>query len=344
MIKNVLYTNEEGHTRLLYDMLLPVMEHPDFSCTNTVLAVEPKNFDYADHLFGDLLPVVLDNSKLGGNKLISIYPMPVHIKRYGSTKVYKLSYGIGNDTWCRAFPYPRGLRNYLGWGPQDCQCIAPNQTVSRLSLGATKFLNHSGVEKLRSMIDPSKRTILIVGTWRKDASSKAKCHPKDGTSISGYADLSQVANYLAVELSDNFNILYKPHHHAYHLDNANRGEYGIIIHDPEIATQAFYDVADLVIADYGGSAVEAVMSKRVLYVDEVDCTAPFTDTDVALHQLLPSVAGVHELSSLVMDHDLIDLIPTIEGALGTEHTAQLRRRLFGDIEHSVTNWIEFLAN
>lgn len=347
MVKNVLYACEPGHARLYYDMLMPVMEHPDFSSTGTILAVDPSmDLDKMTHLFGEYLPVVIDDPQLGGERLISTYPRLRHVRCYGKRGTYKLSYGIGNDTWCRTSTDTHGCVNYLGWSDYDCWNIAPNQATTRISLGATKFLNHHGVDLLRAMIDPEKPTIVVVGTWRK---SDAPCmkgvkHSIGGNAdvcISGYSDLaSVVSDIVAHNATDEYNILYKPHHQVTHLEGEEEGLYGTVVRDPRIPTQAFYDVADLVVADYSGSAVEALMAKRVIYVDELRCDAPFSDTDVVLHHMMPSCQSSGELLWMLRGGTIH--VPTVEEQLGEEGAARMRRLLFGDIEHSVENWIKFL--
>lgn len=88
--------------------------------------------------------------------------------------------------------------------------------------------------------------------------------PKIVPNIEGFSDVEHTISVLE-KYTDKFTVIHKNHH------NTNfKSDKFINIDSGTFDSRKLIDMADIIIADYGGSAVEAIISEKakILYVDD----------------------------------------------------------------------------
>lgn len=182
---------------------------------------------------------------------------------YGK-KFYKIAYGMGSNE----FLY-RNINIYLKERKTTYFCSSEyekqllNNSKAQIVLGMAKYDTHYEYPSdIKIPVD--KPIILFLHTWDK-------CKNKDWQKWNGkkfhlgISDFEHTATILEKYLNK-YTIIHKNHHCTKDKSfnkfiNIDSGTYD---------SRKLIDIADIIIADYGGSAVEAIISEKakILYVDD----------------------------------------------------------------------------
>lgn len=223
-----------------------------------------------------------------------------HIKQ--AENWYKFCYGLGNDNYIYTHKFnAKNLRGYLACSEYDAykmSFIYPSYVVGFGKFNNTK-INEATINKLIALgFDKSKKTILFLHTW-----SKSSTFGND-YAISGVSDYKKTSTILQ-KFSNRCNIIHKNHHNT-HKDFKN------MINVPNgFDSATLLNIADIIIADYGGSAVEALINSKahLIYID-ADNHSILTkqNLDNALHDMFNGISHndlehflEYQLKSIVRD-------------------------------------------
>ena len=214
------------------------------------------------------------------------------LKGFDNTKIHKISYGLGNDDFfyklCKWGNEKRTIE-YLGANAYDCHKFLSrknNRIEKFCPIGLLKFsCEYDPEQEIRKIneqndledvwFDKSKPTILFLHSWNKTEDNDLKTNQ-------GNSDYNKTAEMLE-KISDKYNIIHKNHHFTYF-----KYKNFLNIANGSVCSKFLFDIADVVIADYGGSAVEALLSdKKVIYIDDYQHeTISKKNIDARLHDLL----------------------------------------------------------
>lgn len=203
---------------------------------------------------------------------------------------YKTQYGHGDESFIYNQTIFWRMKNFKGWvmySPYDCYQLLHNQLYDNKKLfstmGNTRFSDHNRIDpRIRVLhekgYDPTKPTILLNHTWNK-------LRYED----SGYLNTknSKAIEYLR-KISKDYNIINKYHHQ---LNDDYLPDEFINVKAGSIFSRVLCDLADTIICDYGGSAVDALYyDVPVIYLDgyEFITTNKTKNTDILIHRNLLS--------------------------------------------------------
>lgn len=196
---------------------------------------------------------------------------------FDNTKIHKISYGMGNDdVFYSQFHWGNEKRTveYLGACPYDTHKFftkkyGKNKIKDFATIGLLKFSGDYNRDKeiakineqnsdLRDLsFDKSKPTILFLHSWNK--ADRLLKNKKTNQGISDYEKTAEMLN----KVSDKYNIIHKNHHQTQYIFDKF-----LNIANGTVSSKFLFDIADVVIAEYGGSAIEALLSdKKVIYID-----------------------------------------------------------------------------
>lgn len=201
-------------------------------------------------------------------------------KGFKDSTFHKISYGLGNDdafySRCK-WGNEKRTKEYLGCCDYETHKFFTrknNQIEKFRTLGLLKYdqtipynrqieinkinIQQNGIDD--NFFDSKKPTILFLHTYPKDkpinANSKELYHQ-------GLSNYLETANQLD-KISNEFNIIHKNHHMT---DNAFSNF--LNISNGSVDSKFLIDIADIIIAEYGGSALEALISdKKIIYIDD----------------------------------------------------------------------------
>ena len=204
---------------------------------------------------------------------------------------YKTQYGHGDESQIYNQTIFWRMKNFRGWilySPYDCYKLSYKMLHRGKRLfwtGSTRFSDYNiydprGSELLESLgYDKSKPTIVLNHTWNKLRHEDA-----------GYFDYndSVIINKLE-KLSKDYNIINKVHHQD--DDNTKVPEKFIKVVAGSVYNHYLYNLADIIISDYGGSALDSLYyNKPVIYIDgyELLTRTSSQNTDILVHRNLLS--------------------------------------------------------
>lgn len=174
--------------------------------------------------------------------------------QFKSEQFYRISYGYGNEDYRHNF-LNKYLKKKIYLSPSDYE----NQFIKceHKTIGIAKYDTH--YELPSDIIIPTdKPIILFFHTWNKH-----KKMPKAFPNIEGFSDVEHTMSVLE-KYTDKFTIIHKNHHNT-----SFKSDKFINIDSGTYDSRKLIDIADIIIADYGGSAVEAIISEKakILYVN-----------------------------------------------------------------------------
>lgn len=233
------------------------------------------------------------------------------------TNWWKICYGLGNDNFIYAHKHKtKKLRGYLACSEYDAykmSFICPSYVIGLAKLNVDDVYQHSFDKLIDAGYDPKKKTILFLHTWKKTKQFG------DAYAKSGCSDYLETAKQLQT-LTDKYNIIHKNHH------NTHKEFEGFINVPNGFDSKALLKAADLTIADYGGSAIEACLTDGLLiYVDDEDNLS-------LTRQNLDNF--VHNIFTHCVPSRVLDMVSTME-------TFPLNSAV-QDVKHSIANF--FIGN
>ena len=204
---------------------------------------------------------------------------------------YKTQYGHGDESQIYNQTIFWRMKNFKGWilySPYDCYKLAHKMLHKGKRLfwaGSTRFSEYNLDDfRFKELIlsnpkfDKSKPTIVLNHTWNKLRHEDA-----------GYLDYreSKSIEYLR-SISSKYNIISKIHHQDRLTDIP---EEFIPVVAGSVYNHLLYSLADIIISDYGGSALDSLYyNKPVIYLDgfEVNSITSSQNTDILVHRNLLS--------------------------------------------------------
>lgn len=251
---------------------------------NMYYCIHKKSFKYAKMPKEKILTInMLKNSDYEVKNLYGNYfeyTSEGCVKSFKNVKIHKISYGFGNDDWfysnCRWGNEKRTIE-YLGGCDYETHKFftRKNNHIEKFrTIGLIKYDQtiHYDKEQEISKInfqqstlediyfDKNKPTILFLHTWDKANETENSFKTRGFQGISNYEETAKQLK----KLSNEFNIIHKNHHQTSNIfsDFLN-------IENGTVDSKFLFDIADIIISDYGGSALEALLSdKKIIYVDD----------------------------------------------------------------------------
>lgn len=197
-------------------------------------------------------------------------------------KFFKYAYGLGNDNYLfTTKSWFKHVDAYLACGRYDAYKNSFNTNCYVLGLPKLYKDDNDVIEakaKLHSLgWDSSKPTIIFQHTVYKSDTY-------DKVSRSLLSDIESTGKVLQT-VSDKYNIIHKNHHQShYKFDGFIEVQSGLI------STNALLSIADVIISDYGGSALESILSDAFCIFMNDPENEKYKDLcfDNKLHTLFPN--------------------------------------------------------
>lgn len=209
-----------------------------------------------------------------------LYTAPGCVKSFENAKIHKFSYGFGNDDFfyskCKWGNEQRTVE-YLGGCDYETHKfftrknnhIEKFRTIGLIKYDQTIPYNiENEIMKINFQqntlediyFDKNKPTILFLHTWDKANETETSHKTRGIQGISNYEETAKQLN----KISNDFNIIHKNHHNT-----SNLFSNFINIDNGTVDSKFLFDIADIIIADYGGSALESLLSdKKIIYVND----------------------------------------------------------------------------
>lgn len=229
---------------------------------------------------------------------------------------YKTMYGHGDENKVYNQTIFWRMKNFKGWvcySPYDCSKLAYNPLYFRKGKrlfylnGSPKFdisnISTNNIKKLFDLpgFDIKKKTILVQSTWNKNQFEYA-----------GYIDYDEMLINKLKELSKSYNVI-----HKYHHQDIKERQFidGLINIGPgEVPSVVLYHYANIILCDYGGSALEALVTDdntKLIYMNNPNL--PKTNEirqnlDIVVHKYLPSFTVeelVNNFDSIIDNYDKV---------------------------------------
>lgn len=274
-------------------------------------------------------------TKLKKNDIIENFFCYYH-EGYGKN-YFKIAYGMGSNE----FLY-KSIKKYLEQENAHYLCSSEyekeilNNSKAKDVLGLIKFDSHY---ELPSKIDipKNKPIILFIHTWDKcNDKLWKKYNSYLGNIKVGISDFKHTASVLERYL-DKYTIIHKNHHCSSDISfekfiNIDCGMYD---------SKKLFDIADIIIADYGGSAVEAIISEKakILYVDDdLHDKINQTSLDVMMHNIF------NHTSNEDFENNFLKLIEEPLSEKELELRKEWRDKLFPYLDCGAQKYAEFIKN
>lgn len=200
------------------------------------------------------------------------------IKNSNFKNRYRIDYGYGNGNFVfnENTEKSEKEKGFVCSSEYQKQRYEEIRTTPGIILGNSKF-DEFVHEQMR--FKKTKPMILYLHTWKKNKPIEDWIGKSNGYKYSGETDIEATAKILE-QYTDKFEIVHKNHH----LTSFNFDKFTNI----KNGTVDSYDLikqADIIIAEYGGSAVEAVLGDgKLIYVDDdnLESCCP-TNLDTLVH-------------------------------------------------------------
>lgn len=264
-------------------------------------------------------------------------------KAFEYTRLHKISYGYGNEdqvigsvTWTD----PKRHANnstvaFLGLSPYECWCYhtskhkLPSYDIGMIKLDnsiKTDFDEEIKRIETATKYDKTKPTILFLHTYDKS-------DELDNRYYEGISDYAATAKFLEKYI-DRYNIIHKNH---YYTDRKFRKFINTWVGLCD--SKFLLELADVVIADYGGSAIEALLSdKKILYINDERHSEinAVTNIDAKVHNIFTSCTA----SELPDMFDNFLNTPVSDEEMKTR--IELRDYLFKNAGNSIKNFVDYV--
>lgn len=342
-IEHVLYAQTKlNHVNINLESYIPIIRYIEDNDIDldVKLAVHKRYFDTAIRLGVPehrlITPTMLGNSTV--KYCYSDYGpgYPKNIENW-----YKTQYGHGDESQIYNQTIFWRMKNFRGWilySQYDCYKLSYKMLHKGKRLfcaGSTRFSNYN-LEDFRfdeliladSRFDSSKPTIVLNHTWNKLKYEDA-----------GYLEYtdSKSIDYLR-SLSDRYNIISKIHHQDKLTEIP---EEFIPVVAGSVYNHLLYSLADIIISDYGGSALDSLYyNKPVIYLDgfEVNSITSSQNTDILVHRNL--LSATNEDFNYVFDN----LDKFHQSVVVNSDRLNWKNLLYQDSYNSESKWVDIMLS
>lgn len=285
--------------------------------------VDKKQIDKTKYILTNIIPKekIIFNFDYKNDIIINYFCNYTFKVKKNVKNFYKLFYGYAHGTWF--YSYVNKLKNttYLAASNYEIEKLRIPNTI----LGIGKF---DEIEYPYHEVDipRDKPIILFLHTWSKNS--------KNDPLYYGLSDIKHTSSILE-KYTNRFTIVHKNHHITY---NYKTNKF-ITVCSGTYDSRKLIDIADIIIADYGGSAIEAIISDKakILYVnDDQHERIEKNDLDRMMHDIF------HSTSNNDFEKNFLKLI---EEPLSNEELKlrkEWRDKLFPNLDKGAKNIANFI--